>query len=168
MSIPLPDSADLQAALGLSEEPIFVADGGFKAVFHSQALSAHDEAIKAVYLPRARTDEEILAREQLVARAKREIEALRECKHPNIVKLGSLNPVEHTLSGNDYLVYSEEFLPGTSLDKWVSSGKTPSFDELNAVFSALVDLIGELDSLGYLHRDIKPATSFSISSVAKR
>lgn len=156
MSIPIVDTDELQAKLNLAEEPDFVATGGFKAVFRSGALSDQEEAIKAVHLPRVSSDEELLAREQLVARAKREIVALSECNHSGIVKLGSLEPIELTIGGEDFLVYSEEFLPGTALDAWVKTRKDTSYEELFGIMWALVDLIGELSNLGYLHRDIKP------------
>lgn len=155
-------------ALKLSSTPVYVAKGGFKAVFHTTALGAAPEAIKAVHIPKAATDEEALLRKQIVARAKREIEALAECEGQGIVKLGSLSPVEVSLGGHDYLIYSEEFLTGESLDYWLNSAKTPSYEELHEVMTSLVVLIGELSSLGYLHRDIKPANVMETTNPDRR
>lgn len=157
MHIPKPKIADLQAEFELSSLPNYVAYGGFKIVFKMIGPDGSDQALKLVYLPPAASDDEILFREQLVARATREIEALAECLHPALVKLGTLAPRVITSSGHDYLAYSEEFLPGDSLNAWlIKQPGRPPFSDLFAVFVTLISLIEDLDRLGYLHRDIKP------------
>lgn len=158
MNIPIPEEEQFRLALGLISTPTFIATGGFKAVFKVSFADGGEEALKAVYLPKVRqdSDESLLYREQLLARTKREITALRKCDFPAIVKLGRIDPVHKNISGNDFLVYSEEFLPGSSLISWLKSNDAASFLDLHSVMITLVELIENLNKLGYLHRDIKP------------
>lgn len=159
MTTPIPDPDELKDTLSLSSTPIYVATGGFKAVFKISLPDGTPEALKAVHIPKANpdNDDELLHREQLIARAKREIAALGECSHPGIVKLGHLSPTDASCSDHDYLVYSEEFLSGESLAAWLRAGRASvPFQDLYEVMWSLVDLIESLSALGYLHRDIKP------------
>ena len=157
MYIPKPNPADLKNELGLISTPEYIATGGFKVVFKFENNENITEALKAVFLPPVSSAEEQLFRDQMVARAKREIVALKECANPSIVKLGSLTPKEMSVSGHDYLIYSEEFLPGDSLTAWLLDPTTQvSGDQLYLTFSILIDVIEELSNKGYLHRDIKP------------
>lgn len=157
MSFPIPDPALIKAALNLADEPTYIAVGGFKAVYRSVWPNGDPEAIKAVFIPKATTDSETLQRDQLIARAKREIEALGMCEHPAIVKLGKIRPEMFEIEGNDYLIYGEEFLPGEALNHLLAPAREPvPFADLKLLFETLIVLIDELASLGFLHRDIKP------------
>lgn len=170
MIIPIPDQSDLKNALSLAEEPSFVATGGFKAVFKFTRGDGAAEAIKAVYIPDANPDDDdaLLQREQLVARAKREIEALKQCSHPNIVKLGDIIPTELRIGTSSYLVYSEEFLDGESVASWLRAEFPASFTDLLALMTTLTDLIENLNILGYLHRDIKPENIMETSDAKRK
>ncbi|MBL9159753.1 MAG: serine/threonine protein kinase [Verrucomicrobiales bacterium] len=157
MSFPVPTHDAIQAALNLPDDPVHIATGGLKAVYRFDWPNGGPEAIKAVYIPPGRTDEEMLQREQLIARAKREIEALRACSHPAIVKLGHIQPELFTIGTHDYLIYGEEFLPGESLVAQLDTAKPAmTFADLKLIFETLLVLIDELAQLGFLHRDIKP------------
>ncbi len=157
MLFPIPSVEGIQVALSLSETPVYIKTGGFKAVYRMETPSG-PEAIKAVYIPPpSDSEDDVATREQLIARAKREIEALGKCTSPALVKLGSLRPKLHSVEGHDYLIYGEEFLPGKSLDSWIEREYRPSLLELRVLFGSLIGLIRELSRTGYLHRDIKPA-----------
>lgn len=158
MSFPIPSSEKMQAALGLPELPVHIGTGGFKAVYRMETPRGA-EAIKAVYVPSSKNEDEDedAMRAQLVARAEREIETLRNCDSPSLVKLGTLPPSLHMIDEEDYLIYSEELLPGQAIDYWISKSPRPSFDELLNVFKSLIELIRTLSKEGILHRDIKPA-----------
>lgn len=112
MPFPIPSERLIKDSLNLPSDPVHVATGGFKAVYRFDWPNGGPEAIKAVYIPPGRTDEEMLQREQLIARAKREIEALSACPHPAIVKLGHIQAELFAIGAHDYLIYGEEFLPG--------------------------------------------------------
>jgi len=156
MSFPVPSEELMQQALGLPTAPQHIRTGGFKAVYRMHKVSGESEALKAVYIPAAISEEDNVRRNQLVARAKREIEALGRCDSPYLVKLGDMAATMHNIGGHDYLVYSEEFLPGDSLNAWIGKQPPTDYETLHALFSILVSLIRTLTRIGYLHRDIKP------------
>jgi serine/threonine-protein kinase len=156
MQFPIPRVQDMQQALGLPSLPVFIKPGGFKAVYRMQNARGENEALKAIFLPTATTDEETLVHDQLVARAKREIAALQARPSQHLVTLGSVPAQMHHLGGYDYLVYSEEFLQGDPLDRWIGRQPPPTFAEIRTLFQTLIGLIRDLSQIGYLHRDIKP------------
>ena len=156
MNFTVPSPEEIQVALELSELPTYIDKGGFKAVYRMET-SFGAEAIKAVYVPPAGDEGEDSVRAQLIARAEREIETLRHCNSPVLVGLGSLEPTLHTIDEEDYLIYSEELLPGQAIDSWARKDPRPTFEELLGVFRSLIDLIRTLSKEGILHRDIKPA-----------
>ncbi len=69
MTFPIPPEEEIQHALKLAERPQYVAKGGFKAVFRASMPDGPDEAIKAVFVPPESPDGDVLAKEQLLARA---------------------------------------------------------------------------------------------------
>ena len=156
MQFPIPSVLDIQQALGLPSTPVFIKRGGFKAVYRMRNALGIDEALKAIFLPSANTDEETLVRDQLVARAQREIAALQACPSKYLVSLGSIPARTHRLGVYDYLVYSEEYLPGKPLNMWIGRLPPPTYAEIRLLFQALIGLIRDLSKIGYLHRDIKP------------
>ena len=75
MTFPVPSPEGIQAVLSLSQTPTHIGTGGFKAVYRMETKSGI-EAIKAVYVPPAGGEKEDSIRDQLIARAEREIDAL--------------------------------------------------------------------------------------------
>lgn len=157
MSIPEPTEEEMRDALGLTQVPERLIVGGFKVVYRMVANDGTSEALKAIHIPAAGTEEEEILRSQLIARAQREVEALGSCRSRHLVKLGSIPAAITNVGGEDYLVYSEELLQGESLDNWLTSGRVVPCNELYRVFRTLLVLVRELTHLGYLHRDLKPA-----------
>jgi serine/threonine protein kinase len=167
MRIPIPNTEQVKLLLPDCIDLSYVASGGFKVVFRAVNGGGHAEAIKAIYIP---SESDGLAPEQiaqLVARAQREIAALRLCLSPSIVKLGGLSPKLVTLGACTYLIYSEEFLPGKPLVEGVGKQPPPDLVTLMAVFNFLIDVIEEMIRIQYLHRDIKPA-NIMVTGVAER
>jgi len=150
----IPDESALGAAVAGATDVAFVDAGGFKAVFRAR-LHGNEQALKAVYVPRDDETEEG-TRAQLLARLKREIQVLAECAHPGLVKLGVLRPEHVTIAGNEYIVYSEELIPGTSLKSALGSGVRPDLRELVSLALTLVGVVEDIWEAGYVHRDIKP------------
>jgi serine/threonine-protein kinase len=168
-NFPIPPEDDLQKALGLAQKPAFHRYGGFKAVYLADDGSGNSEALKAIYIPRANSEEEKLLRNQLIARAKREITALRECRSPNIVKLGVHPTKMISLAHADYLTYSEEFLSGESLVSQLKPEANPaSLEYLTELFISMIKVVKDLYSIGYLHRDIKPDNIMDTGNPSRR
>lgn len=167
MKFPIPPESEVQRVLGLADEPEHIGTGGFKAVYSFLSETGEKEVVKAVYIPPPGTDEEMLFREQMIARAKREVQALGACASPHLVKLGGIPAELHELVGHDYFVYGEEFLPGAPLSKRIGDD-TLSYELLFSVFATLVELIEELVTIGYLHRDIKPDNIMDTGDPARR
>ncbi len=87
------------------------------------------------------------------ARTQREVEAIRRCSHPGIVRLDS---IETLRNGGDEFVYSlEEFLSGGTLAARLSGGVMSPGDVRNLALS-LVDAVGHIAARGLVHRDLKP------------
>ena len=134
--------------------------GGFKTVFRAK-MKNHDEALKVVQLPSSSADELGMSfRKESLGRIRREVEALRTCNIPELVKLATIPPTDVSIADNDYVVYSEEFLSGADLSTLIQGARkqppTASEPELKVLMIALLRGIQELWSRGYIHRDIKP------------
>jgi serine/threonine-protein kinase len=139
----------------------FVAAGGFKAVFKA-SVGDRSEAVKVIYIPPEA--EEDSSREEIVARVKREIDALRLCRTKCLVSLGSLELQAVAIGGRDYLIYSEEFLAGTSLKSRIEGGHRPDTAEVLVLARCLLKALREIERIGHIHRDIKPANVIALAA----
>jgi serine/threonine protein kinase len=149
----IPSVDELQRARPELGQVEFVAAGGFKAVFRA-TLAGRAEAVKVVYVPPEA--EEGSSREEIVARVKREIDALRLCQTDRLVKLGSIELQAISIGEHDYLLYSEEFLPGDSLRDRIARGQRPNLPELLTLARCLTEAIQAIGAINHIHRDIKP------------
>jgi serine/threonine protein kinase len=167
MRIPIPDTEQLRLQLPYIVELMFVATGGFKVVFRGVTASGQVEAIKAIYIPSEADGFKPEQIDQLIARAQREIAALRLCLSPCVVKLGNMEPRLVTLGAYTYLVYSEEFLLGHPLSACIDEPPLPDLTMLMDVFTFLIEVIEEMIRIRYLHRDIKPANIMATGSAER-
>jgi serine/threonine-protein kinase len=152
-----------------SIEPCFDA-GTFKWVYAAKVQN-RKEALKVIVLPEGKGDdheaEEAFLQEQ-VARIRREIEALAQCRVPEIVKLGAIAPVEFEESGHHYIAYSEEFIEGDNLWRLIRAvGPRPTLPELIRLFRTLLRCIEVIWGHGYVHRDIKPQNVMKTASSSR-
>lgn len=148
-----PDENEIIAALSEVKNAAYVATGGFKHVFRSD-INGNEEALKIAWLPQDEEEEEKTRR---VARLEREIDVLRKCTTPSLVKLGSVEPAISTIGGYEYFVYSEEWLPGQPLTDMIKTGQTPTFEEALSLTTSLMEALNEINSTDHIHRDVKPA-----------
>jgi serine/threonine protein kinase len=93
-------------------------------------------------------------------RDRREIEAMRRCKHKNIARLLSVDSYRY--GGQVYLTMTEEFLSGGTLaDKGsLAPGKCLE------IGAQLIDALSHIAKLNLVHRDIKPANIMFRSDVS--
>src|SRR5262249_27754956 len=97
----VPTADDVHRARQDLDDIEFVDVGGFKAVFKATIVN-RTEAVKLVYIPPE--SEEETSRDEIVARVKREVEALRLCKTNKLVKLGSIAMEAVSICEHDYLI----------------------------------------------------------------
>lgn len=160
----IPSAEDLQRTRSELEAVEFAAAGGFKAVFRA-VVAGRIEAVKVVYIPPEA--EEDSSRDEIVARVKREIDALRLCQTDRLVKLGSIELQGIAIGGHDYLLYSEEFLPGESLRDRLARGDRPDLAELLTLMQCLAEAIKAIDAINHIHRDIKPGNVVATGMAAR-
>jgi len=134
-----------------------IAEGGFKTVYKA-TLPDGIEALKVVSIPDGSvTDDHQRFRDECIGRVEREVGILNDCHSPYLVKVASLQLNHHTIEGNDFVTYSEEFLPGANLwDILRTATDRPSEAEVKQLMSCLLHAIKELWNLRVIHRDIKP------------
>jgi serine/threonine protein kinase len=131
-----------------------VGTGGQKVVFRVN-IGGHPYALKFVLLP-----EEIDSEEgqfpDVAARAKREVEIMRDCISPYIVKLGPIGLEFCDIAGQKLLYFSEEFIDGHNLKDILTAGARLQPADVVTLGTQITSAIQELWSLGKIHRDIKP------------
>ncbi len=143
-----------------------IARGGMGEVYRAHQLNLkRDIALKVIsqeWLQGLNNDPEEI--ESALQRFRREVEAMAQVRHPNIVHIfdhGSLS-----LTGKREEIPIEyiamEYIPGSSLRSTMSDeGFYPEEETLkewlNAYFLPVLDGVQALHDLGMVHRDLKPA-----------
>ena len=143
----------------------YIDSGSFKAVYGATDAAGSEQVLKVAPLPQDEsTDEAKALRQQELARLLREIKVLATCPSPFVVRLGSVAPGVRPIAGETCFAYTEEMLPGLTLDKVIrqSGGSKPSEAEIKLLLRCLVLAIQALWSSEQktVHRDIKPANIF--------
>lgn len=153
INIPTPSPQELAAARSDLADIEYVNVGGFKAVYKAR-LQGKTQAVKLVYVP-PETEQNNNGSE-IPARVKREIDILRQCNNNSLVHLGSMELEPILIGNNTFLIYSEEFIDGDDLKKMIGHKYRPSFDELQSLTTCLMQALDAIDSVGHIHRDVKP------------
>jgi serine/threonine protein kinase len=130
-----------------------IGSGGFKVVYKAQ-IGSKIEAVKLVQIPSDENDRTI--RDENLRRIVREVDILAKCASPYLVKLGSILPRECEVDGVEYVIYSEEYIPGETLRKMIKAGHLPAKEELAELAICMFKAVHELSELNVIHRDIKP------------
>jgi eukaryotic-like serine/threonine-protein kinase len=131
--------------------------GGFKTVYRAE-INGVTEVIKVIAIPDGNGTSDLENyRDECVLRVEREVDILRVCQSPYLVKLGALELRSHHVNGHDFVIYSEEFLDGDDLWKIIRrGGRRPDEVEAKWLMRCLIQAIEEIWSLKVIHRDIKP------------
>lgn len=96
------------------------------------------------------------ALEEITARAKREVEILRECDCPHLAKLGPL-PLSHAVIGDHNVLYfTEEWIEGSDLHTTIGDSGALAIEEVVILATQITLAISCLWEMEKIHRDVKP------------
>lgn len=134
--------------------------GGQKAVFRC-LIEGEPYAIKFSFSP-ADVGEfdpestEVGIDPDVIIRAKREVETMRDCKSNHMVKLGPIGISFVEIDSQFLLYFTEQLIEGTDLSKRLKSDGPLPWREVVKLGLHITDAIQSLWELGKVHRDIKP------------
>ncbi len=94
--------------------------------------------------------------DRVMARAEREVETMRQCMCPYLVKMGPVGLKTCMIGDSTILYYSEEYIEGSNLKQHFQSNGVFSVDDLILLGIHISNAIGELWRFAKIHRDIKP------------
>jgi len=93
----------------------------------------------------------------VIVRASREVETMRDCASPHMVKLGPIDLTVCTIDDQRLLYFTEEFIDGRDLRTILGTDGPLPADDVITLGIQLADAIKGLWDLQKVHRDIKPA-----------
>ncbi len=131
------------------------AEGSYKTVYRVN-VNSRIEALKVLYVPEIKGDDNLVQQENYIKRINREFKLLESLQSPYVVKLGSIKQRTIKLSNRKYLIYSEELVGGNPLDKMISEKYIPTMKEAAQLLFCGLDVIKEIWTYKTIHRDIKP------------
>jgi len=136
----------------------FVASGGQKLVFRG-VIGGESYALKFAKVPKPREQDDLeeVSVADVSVRAKREVETMRDCASPHMVKLGPVGLMFAEILGQSVLYFSEEFIVGRDLKTILRDDGFFPPEEIVKLGIHVTDAIKALWELGKIHRDIKPA-----------
>lgn len=131
----------------------YLDSGGQKAVFTCE-INGQSYVLKFLQIADVIDDDDAV-QEDIVARAKREIEIMDRCDCPYLVKLGPIRMTEIQINGARLLFFSEEYIEGESLYNIIRREKLSLSQAIDLGIN-ISEAIQNLWSIGMIHRDIKP------------
>jgi serine/threonine-protein kinase len=91
---------------------------------------------------------------ETIERAKREIDIMRQCESPHLVRMGPLDLHDIPIGGQAFVYYLEEFIDGSPLDGLT---KPLALGSCRSLGLHLAEAISSLWQKHFVHRDIKPS-----------
>lgn len=151
----LPDltTDDVQALIPEAANVTPLGRGGQKLVFRGD-LEGIPFALKFVLLPSDSGSEEAVS--VVEARALREIETMRRCSSPHMIKVGPLGMTIARVREQTVLYFSEEYVDGADLQEVLRRDGPLDHLEVARLGIEMAEAIGEMWNVGRIHRDIKP------------
>ena len=136
--------------------------GGFKDVYEIEKQSKK-EALKVSFLEDtsiADTAEQEQFSNEIIARTEREIQLIRKYGGNEVVSLGSISGQRTIFDEKEAYLYSEEFLPGTVLNKLIQKNKQsqerPAWKDILCLYKTGIAILNRFFADGIIYRDIKP------------
>ncbi|TWU39848.1 Serine/threonine-protein kinase StkP [Novipirellula aureliae] len=131
--------------------------GGQKIVFSGE-IDGERYALKFSRAPIETVESDEMESEydpDVVVRAKREVETMRQCKSPHMVKLGPIGLEFIEISGERLIFFTEELITGSDL-RQIKRGRCLSAIEVVRLGVQITHAIAAIWELKKVHRDIKP------------
>jgi serine/threonine protein kinase len=134
-----------------------LSSGGQKLVFRG-TIGGTVYALKFAKLPASPVDDlNEFASSDVAIRAKREVETMRECTSPHVVKIGPVGLSFGTAGDQQLVFFSEEFILGSDLQKELRKKGKFASQQVAKLGRQMGAAIKALWEYGKIHRDIKPA-----------
>lgn len=131
--------------------------GGQKQVF-TGVIDGKKYALKFLFPnPSYDIDSEDEVRDDVTARAQREVETMQQCSSPHLVRMGPIGLCCGDVEGKHIIYFSEELIDGKDLRKHLKEKGPLSVDELVRLVFHISDAINALWQFSKIHRDIKPS-----------
>jgi len=167
-NLPNLTAEQVEHALDNVSDVKYVGKGGQKVVW-SGVIDGTAYAIKFASVPEEFIREEDGDTEaetdpEAIVRASREVETMRDCTSPCMVKLGPIGLKFVEIEDQSLLYFTEELIDGKDLRSVLASDGPLDADEIITLGIQITDAIKSLWELGKIHRDIKPGNIMRRSS----
>ncbi|MCE9553888.1 MAG: serine/threonine protein kinase [Planctomycetes bacterium] len=134
-----------------------VGSGGQKLVFRT-TIDDQQYALKFAKVPTSEFAEvEDFSATDIALRAKREVETMRDCDSPYVVKLGPIGLCFATVDDQQLVYFTEEYVAGADLRNLFRANGPLCVSDVAKLGRQIGSAIKSLWDLGKIHRDIKPA-----------
>lgn len=160
MASPTITTTDVTAVVPTASDVVHIGDGGQKRVFRAE-LNGVQYAIKFMRptvqqwsAPDAAVDVSVV--DDVTARAAREVETMRRCTSPHLVKQGPIGLTQVDLRGERILYFTEEYIDGVTLAEHLRNHGTLDVPALKRLGIQVALAIQELWGMNRIHRDVKP------------
>lgn len=157
-NLPTISPEEVEQLIPVASDVTEIGSGGQKRVFRGD-IEGTAYALKFALTPIVPEDieSEEFVLTDVELRAQREVDTMRECKSPHIVKLGPVGLEFVEVDDEHLLFFSEEFIEGKDLRTLLRDDGRLSEDEVVLLGLHIAEAIHELWQFGKIHRDIKPA-----------
>lgn len=161
MGLPVLSEADVEIIIPNCKVIGDRCNGGQKVVFPCIINGDKKYAIKFMLVNPAIFEEgnpiittDIL--DEITARAMREVEIMRKCDSPYLIKLGHIEFQRVSYKDQILILFSEEWVEGEDLSKELAKTKVLQIMDVIKLGTQITRAIQELWSQSKVHRDIKP------------
>jgi len=133
--------------------------GGQKLVFPI-TISGKKYVVKFMCTNLHHSDDETEASidqiDEVTARARREVEIMKLCKSPNLVKLGEILLTHIDYKEQSLIYFTEEYIEGRDLKNILSTDGPLPIEEIIKIGRNITEAIRVIWAKNKIHRDIKP------------
>lgn len=165
MPFPNLDASEVQRAVPDAANVAYLASGGQKVVFTCTIGGSHyvlkllQPNLRPLSPPiagSAHASEDPISLDDVTARAQREVQTMKECNCPHLVKIGPIEMRTVNVAGEDLLCFSEELVDGLPLNALLRQNGPLAVAAVVRLGQNMALAIEALWRRQKIHRDIKP------------